>query len=81
MHFLLNLFVPGRSYRVLSGFDSWQWKFVAGEELVFVRETYSFYDSASLFEFRSVRSGEMKQIVVYDDMAPAQIRSLITELD
>ncbi len=81
MNFQLNLFVPGKRYRVLSGFTNWRWTFEAGEELLFINEAYSFYDSASLFEFSSIVTGETKHLVVDDEMVPAERRALLVEVD
>ncbi len=81
MNFRLNLFVPGKRYRVLSSFTNWQWTFEAGEELLFINEACSFYDSASLFEFSSIVTGEIKHLVVDNEMEPSQRRTLLTEID
>ncbi len=81
MNFQLNLFVPGKRYRVLNRFTNWQWTFEASEELLFIKEFYSFYDSASLFEFRSIVTGEIKHLVVDDEMEPSQRRSLLVEIE
>ena len=55
------IFVPDATYRVLRSFRSASFYFDENELIIFSQDYYDFYDSAFIYEFRSLAAGEMKQ--------------------
>jgi len=62
MSYIQPIFTRGCRYRVKQSFKSGPTSaFIAGEILVFERDSYSHYDNSFIYEFRSESSAETKE--------------------
>jgi len=64
------IFARGAHYRCLLSFQSGPSSFEAGEVLTFLKETYSRYDTAFVYEFRSDADGQLKYWLLSDGDTP-----------
>jgi hypothetical protein len=62
-----NIFKKGALYRVKQTFVSGPSEFSEGEILTFEADSYSPYDSSSVFQFRSIQTKELKGWWLHDD--------------
>jgi hypothetical protein len=61
MSYTNTIFVPGQRYRVKQNFKSGPSTFIAGEILIFERDTFSPYDNCFVSVFRSETGAETKE--------------------
>ena len=61
MSYTQPIFTPGCRYRVKQNFKSGPTPFIAGEILVFDRDTFSPYDESFVYLFRSESGAEIRE--------------------
>lgn len=81
MSYTQPIFIPGRHYQVKRSFKSGPASaFVAGEVLVFERDTYSPYDNCFVYVFSAEKGSEKKEWWLLEGQSKESWRQFFEQL-